>query len=219
MGSLFLRNKPVVVLSAVALRVKYKKAQQPSRILVALGLLRSVLVISKGCIWCYAAIAAHQKRHFFNSLQWEGRCRQGTHGDGHQLHGVVVCGNTVRVEFAAATATVNDSPLAAFAGPNGHGFHHAATIRLPVARLVVHMQAAQAVCAVVAVLGACVFGRHQPVAHFAGEAIVAGVGFVVSFLICFSFVFSVQGVFLQKSVDAIFFERLGLVLVQTSRVS
>ena len=62
----------------------------------------------------HATVAAHESGHFLNAFQRKGRLAQGLHGDGHQLHRVVVRRHTVGTESAAALAAVDDGPLAAF---------------------------------------------------------------------------------------------------------
>ena len=50
-------------------------------------------------------------RHPFNG---EGRIADGLHGDGHELHGVIVRRHPVGAERAAAFAAVDDGPFAVF---------------------------------------------------------------------------------------------------------
>ena len=62
----------------------------------------------------HATVAAHESGHFLNAFQRKGRLAQGLHGDGHQLHRVVVRRHTVGTESAAALAAVDDGPFAVF---------------------------------------------------------------------------------------------------------
>lgn len=89
----------------------------------------------------HSAVAGHEGGHLLDALQWERRLAQGPHGDGHELHGIVVRRHTVGAERAAALAAVDDRPLAASSHPDGHGLHDAAAVAFAVARLNVHVQA------------------------------------------------------------------------------
>ena len=122
----------------------------------------------------------------------ERRLTQGPHGDGHELHGIVVRRNTVGAERAAALAAVYDRPFTAPAYPDRHRLHDAAAVGSPVAGLDVYVQAGKAVGAVVAMLGAGRVGGHQPPAHLAGKAVVAGVIFVVALFKGLAFILSVH---------------------------
>ena len=105
----------------------------------------------------------------------------------------VVGRHAVRVELPAATASVDDGPLATLAHPHAHGLHDAAAIRGAVAWLVVGMLAGQAVRAMVAMFAARARCDDGPAAYLADEHVVACMGAVVAFLVLFSFVFPVHG--------------------------
>ena len=138
------------------------------------------------------SVAAHQGGHLLDALQRERRLTQGLHGDGHELHGVVVRCHAVGAERAAALAAVDDGPLAAPAHPYGHRLHDAAAVAGAVARLNVHMQAAQTVGAVVAVVAAGALRRAEPPTDLAGEGVAAGVCLVIALFKGFPFVFAVH---------------------------
>ena len=142
----------------------------------------------------HSAIAGHEGGHLLDALQWERRLTQGPHGDGHELHGIVVRRHTVGAERAAALAAVDDRPLAAPAYPDRHRLHDAAAVGSPVAGLDVFVQAGEAVGAVVAVVAAGVLRRAEPAADLAGKGILAGVRLVVAFFKGLAFVFAVHGV-------------------------
>ena len=63
----------------------------------------------------HSAVAGHEGGHLLDALQWERRLTHGPHGDGHELHGIVVRRHTVGAERSAALAAVDDRPLAALA--------------------------------------------------------------------------------------------------------
>ena len=146
----------------------------------------------------HATVAAHESGHFLNAFQRKGRLAQGLHGDGHQLHRVVVRRHTVGTESAAALAAVDDGPFAVFSYPDGDGLHDTAAVRGTVAGLNVHVQAGKAIGAVVAVVAAGVLGSAKPVADLAGKAVVAGVGLVIAFFKGFPLVFAVHSSILLK---------------------
>ena len=140
-----------------------------------------------------AALSPHQVGQLFDAVDRERRLREGLQRDGHELHGVVVGRHAVRVELPAATASVDDGPLATLAHPHAHGLHDAAAIRGAVAWLVVGMLAGQAVRAMVAMFAARARCDDGPAAYLADEHVVACMGAVVAFLVLFSFVFPVHG--------------------------
>ena len=142
----------------------------------------------------HSAVAGHEGGHLLDALQWERRLTQGLHGDGHELHGIVVRRHTVGAERAAALAAVDDRPLTAPAYPDRHRLHDAAAVGSPVAGLDVDVQAGKAVRAVVAVVAAGVLRRAEPAADLAGKGILAGVRLVVAFFKGLAFVFAVHGV-------------------------
>ena len=113
-------------------------------------------------------------------LNGEGRIGNGTHSDAHQLHRIVICGDTVGAEVTTALAAMNDGPFALVAHPNGHGLHNAAAIGLPIAGLNVHVKAVEAVRAMIAMVAAGAFRHYQTAAELAFEALSAGVGLVVT---------------------------------------
>ena len=81
----------------------------------------------------HSAVAGHEGGHLLDALQWERRLTQGPHGDGHELHGVVIRRNAVGMEGTAALAAVDDGPLAALAYPDGHRLHDAAEVASKIA--------------------------------------------------------------------------------------
>ena len=115
-----------------------------------------------------AARMAEHFRHFLDLLDGEGRIGQGLHGDGHELHGVVVGGHAVGGYPPADAAPVNDGPLPALADPHGDGLHLSAAVGLAVTRLDVQVKGGQAVGAVVAVVAAGASRYHQSAAVSAG---------------------------------------------------
>ena len=76
--------------------------------------------------------------------------------------------------------------------PDSHRFHNTAAGGRPVSRLLIYMKTAQAVRAVIAVAASCSCRNYRPPAVFAGKAVMAGMGFVVSFFIFLSLVFTVH---------------------------
>ena len=142
----------------------------------------------------HSAVAGHEGGHLLDALQWERRLTQGPHGDGHELHGVVVCRHPVGAEFSAAFAAVDDGPLAALAYPDRHRLHDAAAVGSPVAGLDVYVQAGKAVGAVVAVVAAGPLRCAESTADLAGEGVIAGMGLVVAFFKSLPLVFAVHGV-------------------------
>ena len=87
---------------------------------------------------------------------------------------------------------MDDRPVAALAHPHSYRLHDAAAIGGSVAGLDVHVEAAQAIVAMVAVIRASAFRGHQPPADLAGEAVIAGVGFEITFFVEFTLVFAVH---------------------------
>ena len=142
----------------------------------------------------HSAVAGHEGGHLLDALQWEWRLTQGPHGDGHELHGVIIRRNTVGAERAAALAAVDDGPFAASAHPNSHWLHDAAAVGRPVAGLDVYVQAGEAVGAVVAVVAAGLLRCAESAADLAGKGVIAGMGLVVAFFKSLPLVFAVHGV-------------------------
>ena len=66
------------------------------------------------------------------------------------------------------------------ADPNSHRLHNTAAVGFPVAGLDIHMETAEAVRAVVAVLGRCALRDHKASAEFAVEGFVAGMGLIIA---------------------------------------
>ena len=137
-------------------------------------------------------IAAHQRGHFLDAFQRERRLTKGLHGDAHQFHRVIIRRHAVGAERTASLAAVYDRPFSTFAHPDGDRLHDAAAVACPVAGFYVHMKAAQAVGAVVAVGAACIFRHTGSAADLAGKCIVTGVGLIVAFFKGFAFVFAVH---------------------------
>ena len=125
------------------------------------------------------AVAAHKRGHFLNALQRERRLAQRLHGDGHELHGVVVRSHAVGAERTTAPASVDDRPFAALTHPDGDRLHDAAAVAGAVAWLYVHMKAGKAVRTMVSVVAAGVFRRTEPAADLAGKRVVTGVGLIL----------------------------------------
>ena len=142
----------------------------------------------------HSAVAGHEGGHLLDALQWERRLTHGPHGDGHELHGIVVRRHTVGAERSAALAAVDDRPLAALAYPDRHRLHDAAAVGSPVAGLDVYMQAGKAVGTVVAVVAAGILRCTEPATDLAGKAVAAGMGLVVAFFKGLPLVFAVHSV-------------------------
>lgn len=142
----------------------------------------------------HSAVAGHEGGHLLDALQWERRLAQRLHGDGHELHGVIIRRHTVGAERSAALAAVYDRPLAALAYPDRHRLHDAAAVDGPVAGLDVYMQAGKAVGAVVTVVAAGILRCAEPATDLAGKAVAAGMGLVVAFFKGLPLVFAVHGV-------------------------
>lgn len=135
----------------------------------------------------------HHFRHFLDPVEGERGHGQRPHGDGHELHRIVVGRHPVGVQGAAALAPMDDGPFAAFADPHHDRLHVAAAVGGPVARFDVHVQTGQAVGTMVPVPASGAFGHDQPSANLAGERFRACVGLVIPFFERSSFVFPVQG--------------------------
>lgn len=142
----------------------------------------------------HSAVAGHEGGHLLDALQWEWGLTQGPHGDGHELHGIVVRRHTVGTERAAALAAVDDRPFTTPAYPDRHRLHDAAAVGSPVAGLDVYVQAGKAVGAVVAVVAAGPLRCAESAADLAGEGVIAGMGLVVAFFKSLPLVFAVHGV-------------------------
>ena len=147
---------------------------------------------------CFQRFPQQGFRQFPDALHGKGRLTEWFQGDAHEPYGIVVRCHPVGAEFSAPLTAVDDGPLAALAHPHGHRFHHAAAVRFPVTRFNVHMEAAEAVGTVVAVVAGRALWGHQPATDLAGEAVAAWMSFVISFFKLFTFVFSVHFDFLLK---------------------
>ena len=137
-------------------------------------------------------IAAHQRGHFLDAFQRERRLTKGLHGDAYQFHRVIIRRHAVGAERTASLAAVYDGPLSSPAHPDGDRLHDAAAVTCPVAGFYVHMQAGQAVGAVVAVVAACIFRQTGSAADLAGKCVVTGMVLIVAFFKGFAFVFAVH---------------------------
>ena len=123
----------------------------------------------------HCSVSSHERGQFLNPLQRERRERHRLHGDGHQLHRVIVSRCAVGMQYTAAPAAMNHCPLTVFADPDTDGVHNAAAVGGTVARLIVHMQAGQAVRTVIPVVAARACRYDRTAAHPAGEAVVTGI--------------------------------------------
>jgi len=100
--------------------------------------------------------------------------------------------NTVGAQCSAPSATMDYRPFAVFSHPDRNSIHNTAAVGSAVARLNVQMQAGKAVRAMVAMIAARAIRRDTPSADLADEAVVAGMGFVVSVFALFPFVFAIH---------------------------
>ena len=140
----------------------------------------------------YLCLTVQKIGQFFHPLNGEGGIGNGLHGNIHQLHGIIIRSHTVGAEVTAAAATVDDGPLALIANPNSNGFHDATAIGFPVTGLYIHVEAAQAVGAMIAMIAGSALRHYQTAAEFAFKTFVAGVGLIISLLKCLSFVFTIH---------------------------
>ncbi len=141
---------------------------------------------------CLIAVAAHLLRKLLNELNGERRVSKRLHCNGHKLHGVIVGGSAVCGKFPAALASVYHRPLAVFLYPDRHRLHDTAAVGLTVSRLVVNVQAGQAVGTVISVIASRPLRDYLPSADLAVKNVTARVIFIVTLFVSFSFVFSVQ---------------------------
>lgn len=139
-----------------------------------------------------ARVCAEALGKLADALDGEGRLAERLQGDAHELHGVIVGGDSVGRKRTAAAAAMDDCPLAVFAHPNRDGVHNSAAVGLAVAGFNVNVQAAKAVWAMVAVVAARTLRNYLAPADLAGENLLAGVVFVVAFFKFFLFVFAVH---------------------------
>ena len=167
------------------------------------------MLLRLGLFWGVAQVGlrqapgmAHHFGHFLDLFDGEGRVGQRPHGDGHQLHRVVVCGDAVGGDPSAHAAPVDDGPFSVLANPYGDGLHLSAAVCLAIARLNVQVEAGQAVGTVVAVIAARPFRDAQPSAAFAGEALIAGIVLVLVLVVLLALVFAVHVcLFLSKFIQ------------------
>ena len=137
-------------------------------------------------------VAQQNFRKLLNPLHREGWFTEGLHGDSHKLYRVIVRRNTVGAQRSAPSATMDYRPFAVLSHPDRNSIHNTAAVGSAVARLDVQMQAGKAVRAMVAMIAARALRRDTPSADLAGEAVVAGMGFVLSFCVLFPFVFAIH---------------------------
>ena len=64
---------------------------------------------------------------------------EGTHGQSHELHGIVICCSPIRTDLAAASAPVYNCPFSIFPYPYSNRIHNTATIGTPVSGFHVYM--------------------------------------------------------------------------------
>ena len=83
----------------------------------------------------HCSVSSHERGQLLNPLQREQRERHRLHGDGHQLHRVIVSRCAVGMQYTAASAAMNHCPLTVFANPDTDGVHDAAAVSGTVARL------------------------------------------------------------------------------------
>ena len=76
--------------------------------------------------------------------------------------------------------------------PYGNGFHDPSAVCFPVPGLNIHMQAGQAVWAVVSVLASGTIRHHRPAADLTDKAVTARVGLIIPLFDFLTFVFSVH---------------------------
>lgn len=154
---------------------------------------RTETTVSVPCLlWGYFSIARHQSRHFLNALQRERRQAERLHGDGHQLHGIIVSGYPVGAQLPAAAAAMDDRPFAVFPDPHRHWIHQSTAVRFAIAGLHVHVEADEAVGTVVAMIASRALRNDGTSAVFADKAVAARMCFVIACFIFFSFVFAVH---------------------------
>ena len=110
----------------------------------------------------------------FHPAEGEGRTGEGLYRHGEEQGGVVVGRNAVGVQHTAGAAAVDNGPFSVFSHPYTDGVHNPMAKARPVPRLFIHMKAAQAPRAVVAVLGSRVLRLNHGAAHLAGEDLPAG---------------------------------------------
>ncbi|MPN55895.1 hypothetical protein SDC9_203579 [bioreactor metagenome] len=87
---------------------------------------------------------------------------------------------------------MDDRPFSALPYPDRHGLHNPPAVGGTVARLQIHMQAGQAIGAVVPMLASRSGGHHRARAHLAGEAVGTGVSFIIIVFVLLPLVFAVH---------------------------
>lgn len=140
----------------------------------------------------YSSVTAHKPCHLLDTLQRKWWQTEGPHGDGHELHRIVIGRHPVRIEFPAATAPMDDCPFPVFSYPHCNRIHDPATVRAPVSRLIVNMQADQAIRTMVPVSRPSTLRRHETAADFAFVAVFAFMRLVISLLILLPFIFPIH---------------------------
>lgn len=123
--------------------------------------------------------------YFLHPLDGEGGISDGLHGDGHELHRIVVCRYAVGTHHCAAAAAVDDCPLAVLTDPYCHGFHQFPAVCLSVTGFYIQMQTVQAVGTMISVIGPSAAGRDEPSAVFACKAFFTGMGLIIAFFVFF----------------------------------
>ena len=88
---------------------------------------------------------------------------------------------------------MNDSPFPAFAHPDGNRLHNPAAITFPVAGFNIHVKAAQAIGAMVAMITAGAFRCAKSSADLAGKAVLASMCFILTLFKGFAFIFAIHG--------------------------
>lgn len=88
------------------------------------------------------------------AIQRERRLGERLHRDPHEQERVVVAGDPVARQRAAAVAAMNEHPLAVLPNGNGDRFHRGQAVGRAVARIVVEVTRPEAVRTVISVSGA-----------------------------------------------------------------
>ena len=143
-------------------------------------------------LFLHRSVPAHQCRHLTDTVKRERRFTKRLHCNGHQFHRVIIGCDPVGIQLPAAAAAMDNGPLAALPHPDRNGLHQSAAVRCPVAGLLVNVQAAQAIRAMVAVGTACPLGNHNASAVTAGDHLVAGVCFIITLFKCLAFIFTIH---------------------------
>ena len=104
--------------------------------------------------WPGALLLFKNIRNLFHPFHREGWMSDGFHGDGHQLHRIVIGRHPVGTHHAAALAPVDDGPFSVFPDPDSNRLHKTAAVCFPVTGFNIQMQTVQAVITVVSVFTA-----------------------------------------------------------------